>query len=306
MLRASLPVGIEIMVADSGDGRRLLITDVDNTLFDFGAYFEAGLTALVEFLCDRLKSGRDEVTDRLREVYRRHGSIEYPFAVEDISADVGMCDAERDEFVRHSLAIFWQAAASELRPYETVRETLSHLAHDGVIIIAHTDAPIHEAVRRLRLMRLDRYLTGIVAQQWFPRRPARSRVVYLRELPGWHRPRRMTPRWEVPLSDRKPSSGTYERIARRFDTGTGTVIGDSVTRDLIPALDVGFTAVLAAYGHRHKAEGLLREVVPHVLPEVGQSRGKIPFGIHRAVRFSDVVRHLTVRQTILDPNMGEL
>jgi FMN phosphatase YigB (HAD superfamily) len=293
------------MVVNS-DGGRLLITDVDNTLFDFGTYFEAGLAALVGFLCDRLKTGREQVTGRLREIYRLHGSIEYPFAVEDLSIDVGMGAAERDEFVRSALAIFWRAAEDELKPYETVRETLSHLAHDGVVIVAYTDAPVHEAVRRLRRMRLDRYLSGIVAQQWFARRPARSQVVYLRELPGWHRARRLAPVWVIPPDERKPSSITYQRIAGRFGTGAATVIGDSVSRDLVPAVDVGFTAVLADYGHRAAPESLLRSVVPHVLPEVGQSRSKIPVGIHRAVRFSDVVRHMTVRQTILDPDLGEL
>jgi FMN phosphatase YigB (HAD superfamily) len=223
----------------------VLVTDLDNTLYDFAAYYEAGLAALVDELCFLLSMEEDAVTSSLREVFAHHGSIEYPFAVEEIPEVLALEDGIRNDVIRRCMSAFWSSASDRIEPYPTVRQTLRHLQRDGVTVIAHTDAPIHEVMRRLRHMNLDRYFTGIIAQQWFRRRPGRSQMVCLSEVPGWSRPpRRMQPLWRIPVADRKPSASVYRRIAQELGVhpGESTVIGDSVARDLLPAVEVGFTA----------------------------------------------------------------
>jgi phosphoglycolate phosphatase-like HAD superfamily hydrolase len=169
-----------------------------------------------------------------------------------------------------------------------------------VPVIGHTDAPIHEALRRLRHLGLDRHLTGIVAQQWFRRRPRSSRAVQLSEVPGWTRPpRRLDPLWRIPVSDRKPNASVYRRIAE--DLGIEpcdmTVIGDSVARDLLPAVELGCTVVWARYGRRSTVHGIMKSIVPHVLPEVGAEASGSP-AVPSVDTFEEVLQFMATQQVI--------
>ncbi|MEU9213416.1 HAD family hydrolase [Streptomyces sp. NPDC048415] len=279
----------------------VLVTDLDNTLYDFAAYYEAGISALVAELEERLSIDSGSVTEKLRYVFTRHGSIEYPFAVEELPEVLELPHASRREVTRACLKAFWDAGSTTIHPYPTVLRTLGHLRQENVAIIGHTDAPIHEVLRRLRHLKLDRYLTGIVAQQWFRRRPRSSQAVYLAEVPGWSRPsRRFQPLWCIPVADLKPNAVMYRRIIDDFGVPPRyvTVIGDSVARDLVPAVEVGCTAVWARYGRRSGVDGLMAEVVPHILPEVGIAEPIDAPTIRRVDSFEGVLAYMATQQVI--------
>ncbi|WP_028805917.1 HAD family hydrolase [Streptomyces sp. 142MFCol3.1] len=281
--------------------RVVLVTDLDNTLYDFAAYYEAGISALVAELEARLAIDSSTVTEKLRDVFTRHGSIEYPFAVEELPEVLELPRASRREVTRACLKAFWDAGSATIHPYPTVLRTLGHLQQENVAIIGHTDAPIHEVLRRLRHLKLDRYLTGIVAQQWFRRRPRSSQAVYLTEVPGWSRPsRRFRPLWRIPVADLKPNAVMYRRIIDDFGVAPRyvTVIGDSVARDLVPAVEAGCAAVWARYGRRSGVGGLMAEVVPHILPEVGMAEPADTSAIRRVDSFEGVLAYMATQQVI--------
>jgi FMN phosphatase YigB (HAD superfamily) len=254
--------------------RALLITDLDNTLYDFPAYYQAGLRAMVVRLGEALDIETNAVVEGLRSIYSSHHSIEYPFAIEEMPELRSVHENDRRDLIADALSCFWKEATAALSLYPTVLETLDELTRQGVPIIAYTDAPIHEAMRRIRCLEIDRYITGLVAQQWFRRRRRTTFVVPLRTVPGFMAPpRRFKIAWRVPYIDRKPNAAMYERIRCVFDIPAErvTVIGDSVPRDLAPAVQIGMRTVWARYGRRTGSadETLLMKVVPHRLPEVG-------------------------------------
>ena len=279
-----------------------VITDLDNTIYDFARYYEAGLTGLVSRICAEFDCSTAEVTARLRDVYTARSSIEYPFAIEEFPELQSMPKESRNKFVREALAAFWEAATSQLEAYRTVKDTLRHLDREGIPVVAYTDAPIHEAMRRLRALGIDRYFTGIVAQSWFRRRNG-TIVVLLDELPGHGRAtRHLKFVWRATWDSRKPCELIYRKIA----LGMGihprniVVIGDSVERDLQPAVDIGCTGMWASYGKRSTdGEVLLRQVVPHLLPEVRNMRSAASREICEASQFEDVVRHLPIQQFLV-------
>lgn len=252
--------------------RQLLITDVDNTLYEFGMYFEAGLEALVPTAASLLGISQDEVLNGLRSVYTERRSIEYPFALEEFPALRGRSEAERRRIVAETAAAFWQGAAAGLIPYPGVLATLQHLHRHGVHVVAFTDAPIHEALRRLRGLGADQYLAGLVATEWFGRRSRQTAVLRVADVPGFVRvPGRMSLVGRLSDDDRKPNPRTFARIAEAFHVPPQavTVVGDSPARDLDPAAALGMRAVWARYGRRDPArEPLLQQVVPFRLPEI--------------------------------------
>ena len=279
-----------------------VITDLDNTIYDFARYYEAGLTGLVSRICAEFRCSTAEATARLREVYTARSSIEYPFAIEEFPELRFMPEESRNKFVREALAAFWNAATGQLETYRTVKETLRHLDREGIPVVAYTDAPIHEAMRRLRALGVDRYFTGIVAQSWFRRRNG-TIIVLLDELPGHGRAsRHLKFVWRATWDNRKPCELIYREIASRMGINPRNivVIGDSVERDLQPAIDIGCTGMWASYGKRSgDGEALLRQVVPHLLPEVRNMRSAASGEICEAYQFEDVVQHLPIQQFLV-------
>jgi len=280
----------------------MLITDIDNTLYDFPAYYEAGLRAAIEEILNTFDADIDTVIAWLRDIYARHGSIEYPFAIEELPPARNFGLDRRHQFVQRTLRAFWTAATAQLELYPTVQFALRELHRQGVPVIAYTDAPIHEATRRLSQLGVSRYLTGIVARAWFRKRPMATFVLCLQDLPGFSRPsRRLEIVWRIPSSERKPSVAVYQRISNAFDMRPSkvTVVGDSIPRDLVPAMDAGMNAVWARYGIRDiERETLLRRVVPNRLPEL-QSRNNCSVPPTTIDLFEHVVQQLPVQQ-ILD------
>jgi phosphoglycolate phosphatase len=279
-----------------------VITDLDNTIYDFARYYEAGLTGLVPRICAEFDCSTVEATARLREVYTARRSIEYPFAIEEFPELQCMPEESRNKFVREALAAFWDAATGQLEAYRTVKETLRHLDRERIPVIAYTDAPIHEAMRRLRALGIDRYFTGIVAQSWF-RRNNGTIIVLLDDLPGHGRvSRHLKFVWRESWDNRKPCEVIYRKIAlgMAINPRNIVVIGDSIERDLQPAVDLGCTGMWASYGKRsNNGEGLLRQVVPHLLPEVRNIRGTASGEICEAYQFEDVVQHLPIQQFLV-------
>jgi FMN phosphatase YigB (HAD superfamily) len=279
-----------------------IITDLDNTIYDFARYYEAGLAGLVSRICAEFDFSTTDATARLREVYTARRSIEYPFAIEEFPELRSMSEESRSKFVRDALVAFWDGATGQLQAYQTVRETLRHLDQEGIPVVAYTDAPVHEAMRRLRALGIDRYFTGIVAQSWFHRKNG-TIIALLDDLPGHRRAsRHLKFVWRASWDDRKPSELIYRKIALGMELNPRNivVIGDSVERDLLPAIELGCTGVWASYGKRSiGGERLLRQVVPHLLPEVRNIRSAASNGICEAYQFEDVVQHLPIQQFLV-------
>jgi FMN phosphatase YigB (HAD superfamily) len=281
---------------------KLVITDVDNTFYDFGAYFEAGLQALIPEVARQLQISTDAAIASLRAVYQKFGSIEYPFAIEEFQELKPLPLERRRAIVERTTAAFWESGRAALIAYPSVAETLAHLRRERVPVVAFTDAPVHEATRRVGALNLDKYLSGLVATEWFPRRKAATRVLRVDEVPGFVRvPRRLTVVGRLAGEQRKPNAQTYERIAAAFGLNPVdvTVIGDSPRRDLAPAASLGMTAVWARYGERHpEREDLLQQVVPTRLPEIDASQASAASAFPAVDRFEELLKYLPTQQVL--------
>lgn len=278
----------------------MVITDVDNTLYDFGSYFEAGLRGLVRSTVATVGISEHEVLATLKQVFTQHGSIEYPFALEEFPAVLALPDQRRKEVLSLTSDAFWSSASRALVPYPGVVLALKDLQREGVHVVAFTDAPIHEAVRRLRALGVDRYLTGVVATEWFGRRS--TVVLRVKDVPGFIRiPNRLKVVGRLSESQRKPNPQTYAAIMDAFNLTPDkvTVIGDSPARDLEPAAALGMQPVWARYGRRNPArEVLLQQVVPFKLPEIKTPQDTAAADFPAVDRFDQLLDLLPTQQAL--------
>ena len=62
----------------------VIITDLDNTLFDWVEIWYHSFSALVDRIEKDSNIQREQLLDEIREVHQRHGTSEYAFLIEEI------------------------------------------------------------------------------------------------------------------------------------------------------------------------------------------------------------------------------
>jgi phosphoglycolate phosphatase len=138
----------------------LLVTDIDNTLFDWVAYYVAAFSALLTRTSEIIGVPYDTLAAESRDVFSAHGSIEYPFLVQELPSVIAHYDQDIDgmlaEAVRPSRDAFLEAGRPHLQPYADVPAALREIRarHPGVPVVALTDAPRYVAMWKLNKLGL--------------------------------------------------------------------------------------------------------------------------------------------------------
>lgn len=230
---------------------RLLITDLDNTLYDWVSFFAQAFEAMVAELTVLLDVDARTIFEDFKAVHGRYGDSEYPFAVLEL-ASVRRCfgDLPREELKARldgPLHAFNAARKRELKLYDSVATTLSGLVRRGITIIGHTEALAVNASFRLHKLGIDKYFRHLYAlEATVPPRPPNPERAALQ----FHRPDFIQ---LVPRSERKPNPRLLADICAReqVDLKDAWYVGDSLSRDILMAQAAGVTSVWAEYGTRY-------------------------------------------------------
>ncbi|MGQ3229638.1 MAG: HAD family hydrolase [Blastomonas fulva] len=231
----------------------LLVTDLDNTLYDWVGSFVPAFYAMAEEAAAILNLDIETLLDDMREVHQRHGSSEHPFALlEAASVTARLPSLSRDEKAKVLDAAFHRfntVRKERLALYGGVIATLEALSEQGVPIVAYTDARIPNSLYRVNRLGLDHLLVHLYAPAArFPDRvDAPTRKALLKVLPE---------------SDRKPNPRTLLDICRDLDVPPQQTlyIGDSLSRDIFMAASAGVRSAWARYGTEVEA-GLWEKLV---------------------------------------------
>ncbi len=228
---------------------RALITDLDNTLYDWVKFFALSFDAMVTELTRILQVDRQSLLSQFKEIHQRYGSTETPWAALELpSAQMRFPQASPAQLAEN-LGTAFHAFSSErkrhLRLYEGVADTLRSLVDNGVVIIGHTEALPVNAFYRLTLL-------GVVEQ--FTRLYTIEGKMLDHPFPG--RPRTAPPPdliRSLPPSERKPNPAVLLDICKRegFSIDECLYIGDSLIRDVAMAKEAGVKAAWARYGTRY-------------------------------------------------------
>ncbi len=213
----------------------VLITDLDNTLYNWVDYFAPCFRAMVHFLSKETETEKETIVEDFRRVYKEHENIEFSFSVQELQTLKKLPSKKIDEAVKGARAVFVRTGRKYLSPYNGVRETLLWAYKGGVKIFCCTNAPINLAQFRLRQLHLSRYFSGFVGR-----------------LPPSNTLSRSKNKIYYPLEPQllKPSIFGYKAILESFGNSTLDVyvVGDSYEKDLIPALSIGAKGIFARYG----------------------------------------------------------
>jgi phosphoglycolate phosphatase len=235
---------------------RLVVTDMDGTLYSWIDYIVPAVEAMVDAVCLATRFPRIQVVQSLKAVYAKYESNEYPFALQESSIysefpEFGSFDKLVIEPARMA---FSEARRKYMRPFDPVIPTLKALQERKIPVVALTDAPRNPAEQRVKRMGLDVHLTALYTLPGF-QFPANddgeklvAKDILLKDERGAYRA--ACPVVELPRDCEKPSVKGLMQICEKYgvDPKQTLVIGDSLKKDVAMAREVGALDCWAEYG----------------------------------------------------------
>jgi len=136
--------------------KSVLISDFDNTLYDWFQMWHLSFRAMLDELVRTSGISEDVLLPAIRKIHQKHGTSEYAFLIEDLQP-------LRDKFPNEDLnkrfdgAIhaYRKARKSSLVLYDGVHETLVRLQAKNVLVVLYTDSRAFYTVDRVRRLELD-------------------------------------------------------------------------------------------------------------------------------------------------------
>lgn len=147
--------------------RSLIVCDIDNTVFDWVNYYVHAFSALLDHVSNVTGVAWLELAAEAKDVFSDHGSIEYPFVVQElpsVNRHYGTnIDLMLDEAVGIARERFLKAAETHLRPYLGVEDTFKEFKkrYPNTPIVALTDAPRYVAMWKLNKLGLLHYFDAV-------------------------------------------------------------------------------------------------------------------------------------------------
>ncbi|WP_105259188.1 HAD family hydrolase [Pseudoalteromonas sp. T1lg88] len=233
--------------------KKLLITDLDNTLYDWVSFFAQSFGAMLEKTVEITGIDRDELVDDFKQVHQYHSNTEYPFSIFELDSIQEKYKTKDKEVLKlhldEALHSFNSKRKKVLKCYSGVIDTLEYMSQKGVKIVAHTEAPVRNSLYRLEKLGIKGYFSHLYAPkdkfhddldehtlQWLQKHENSLRLLSKNEL-------KPNPNLLLDICSKEgvqPSEAVY--------------IGDSIVKDISMANEAGISSVWAEYGKQHSPE----------------------------------------------------
>jgi len=143
-----------------------LITDLDNTLFDWVDLWINCFSAMLDGIVEISGVTRETLIPEISAVHQKHGTSEYSFLIDEIPSLKPILNGRSatDVFAA-PIESFRMRRREHLRLYPTVAETLLTIKGQGTAIIGYTESMAFYSNYRIRRLGLD----GVLDYVFCPR-----------------------------------------------------------------------------------------------------------------------------------------
>jgi FMN phosphatase YigB (HAD superfamily) len=244
--------------------KKVVVTDLDNTLFDWVDLWYHCFSAMLREITKISHIPSDELKPSIRKVHRKHGTSEYSFLIEELPIlREKFHESDLTKVFAPAIEAYQAERRKRLGLYPGVAETLLKIKGRGTLIVGYTESMAFYSNYRLRRLGLD----GVIDILFSPADhdiPEGLTKDDIRKYPASHYKLRYTAQERTPKNSRKPDSVVLNSIILSLDLQNDdcVYVGDSLFKDVAMAQDAGVDDVWAKYGeaqHREEYE-LLREV----------------------------------------------
>jgi FMN phosphatase YigB (HAD superfamily) len=255
-----------------------LITDLDNTLFDWVELWLNCFSTMLDGIVEISGIPKETLIPEISAVHQKHGTSEYSLLINELPSLKSMLNGRPATLVFAApIQSYRVQRRKNLRLYPTVAETLLKIKGRGTRIIGYTESMAFYSNYRVRRLGLD----GVLDYVFCPEDhvlPEGLSAEDLRQYPAAHYELRYSRQDFTPRGSKKPDTKVLNAIVS--DLGLNKTdcvyVGDNLMKDVAMALDCGIEDVWAKYGQAHKrAEYKLLQDVTHWTPEEVEREQKI-------------------------------
>ena len=253
-----------------------LITDLDNTLFDWVDIWHRSFVAMFDEIV-AISGVEPEILEKeFRQVHQRHGTSEYYFALIELPC-LGLNGDWEEAKEKYGSALEARRKARDcaLHLYPGVLDTLQKIKATGCTVIAYTESSAFYTMDRLKSLDLD-YLIDYLYSPPDHDIPNGVDISRVRSQPQEHYELKHTVHRNTPRGELKPNVTILREIMN--DTSAlperTAYVGDSRMKDITMAQAAGITDVWAEYGQAQDtaAYELLRRVTHWTDADVQRER----------------------------------
>lgn len=248
--------------------KRVLITDVDNTLLDWQDLWYQTFSALMDTVLDISGVDPETLYAEASVIHQKYGTSEYSHLLEELPSLRALYGDNILTVMAPAIDAFREARRRVLALYPTVADTLATLKAKGVRIAAFTESKAFYTNYRFRKLGLDGLIDVLYSPEdhSVPAETVATRHYDADSYAFKHTVHHFTPEGEV-----KPNPDILLDIVKDLGVSIDEVVyvGDNPLKDVFMAQQAGITDVHAAYGSsQHKPEYDLLRKVTHWTPEM--------------------------------------
>jgi len=228
----------------------VIITDLDNTLFDWFDIWYKSFNAMLSSLVNKSGIPQDKLEEEFMSVHQKHGTSEYAFSLEELpSLQKKHPDGNIPTIYNECIQAYRQARQTALKLYPDVLQTLCVLRSTGCLLVGYTESMGYYSKYRIKKLGLDGILDYLysTADHDIPKNIdlEKTRAYGPDRYKFQHTIHRHTPKGEI-----KPNSELLNRIIKEVEAAPEQVIyvGDSLMKDVAMAQRASVTDVWAKYG----------------------------------------------------------
>jgi phosphoglycolate phosphatase len=248
--------------------KRVLITDVDNTLFDWQEIWFECFSAMADEAIRISGIKPDIFYAEASVIHQKYGTSEYAFLLEEMPSLKNKFGDKVLEILSPAIDAFRIKRRAVLKLYDGVKDTLIKLRDNGVQIVAYTESQAFYTGYRFRKLGLDHLIDLLYSP---PDHDLPASPDSLRHYPSDSYHLAKTQHHHTPPNELKPNPDILLSIIRDIGVDKDEVayIGDSKLKDVFMAQKAGVLDVYAEYGAaRHPERYDLLKKVTHWTPEM--------------------------------------
>jgi len=243
--------------------KKLVILDVDFTLFNWLPYWYHAHSSMLRLVSVITGIQKEVLWDEARDVFRKHGTAEYPFLVQSLPSVIKhYAEVPFEDFLAQCLnpavECYKENARDHFRCFEGVVETIKEIHARRLPIAILTDAPRYVALWRLKKMGILNYLDSVwgLEDPFMPICQKTGKVLVHPDTLQKHHRRDFCGfqghTETLSESYEKPDPRGLKRILMHYDIldepMSALWVGDNLTKDILVGERVGVFTVWAKYG----------------------------------------------------------